>query len=93
MSETYNKSDDVTFSIVSSFIPDLPAYGAHVSQLLRCSRAYSKYKNFLERELLLTGKLLKQGYQKSKLRSSLQKFYGCHHELVEYYGICAFQLV
>ncbi len=32
-------------------------------------------------------KLLEQGYVVIRLRSSLQKFYGRHHELVDKYGV------
>jgi len=38
-------------------------------------------------QLLLTQKLLKQGYVASTLKSSLQKLYGRHHNLVDRYGI------
>jgi hypothetical protein len=38
--------------------------------------------------LLLTGKLLNQGFLLVMLKSSLQKFYGGHHDLVDCYGIC-----
>jgi hypothetical protein len=38
--------------------------------------------------LLLTRKLLNQGFPLVKLKSSLRKFYGRHHDLVDRYGIC-----
>ena len=37
--------------------------------------------------LLLTSKLLNQGFLLVKLKSSLRKFYGRHHDLVDRYGI------
>jgi hypothetical protein len=37
--------------------------------------------------LLLTRKLLNQGFLLVKVKSSLRKFYGRHHDLVERYGI------
>jgi hypothetical protein len=46
-----------------------------------------KHQDFLDRELLLTRKLLKQGFLLVKLKSSLRKFYRRHHDLVDRYGI------
>jgi hypothetical protein len=37
--------------------------------------------------LMLTRKLLYQGFLLVKLKSSLRRFYGCHHDLVDRYGI------
>ena len=37
--------------------------------------------------MLLTRKLLNQGFLLVKVKSSLRKFYGRHHDLVERYGI------
>jgi hypothetical protein len=42
--------------------------------------------------LLLTRKLLKQGFLLVKLKSSLLKFYGRHHDLVDGYGISVSQM-
>jgi hypothetical protein len=42
----------------------------------------------LDRELLLTKKILNQGFLLVKLKSSLWKFYGRHHDLVDHCGIC-----
>ena len=36
---------------------------------------------------MLTRKLLNQGFLLVKVKSSLRKFYGRHHDLVERYGI------
>ena len=45
------------------------------------------YHDFLYRGLLLTRKLLNQGFLFAyKLKSSLQKFYGRHHDLVTRYN-------
>jgi hypothetical protein len=54
----------------------------YISQLIRYSRACGSYQDFLDRALLLTRKLLNQWFQLVKLKSSLQKFYGRHHDLV-----------
>jgi hypothetical protein len=58
----------------------------YISQLIRYSRACGSHQDFLDRGLLLTMKLLNQGFLLFKLRSSVRKFYGRHHNLVECYG-------
>jgi hypothetical protein len=94
----YDKRDDFSFPIVnfpflSSNIPAAPAYGVYISQLIRYSRACISYHDFLDRGLLLTRKLLNQEFQMVKLKSSLRKFYGRHHELVDRYGITVSQMI
>ena len=91
-SKLYDKRDDFNFPIVNfpflcSNIPAAPAYGVYISQLIRYSRACITYSDFLERALLLTRKLLNQGFLMVKLKSSLRKFYGRHHELVDRYEV------
>ena len=59
----YVKRDDFNFPIVNFpficfNIAAAPAYGVYISQLIRYSRAFSSYQDFLDRELLLTRKLL-----------------------------------
>ena len=63
----YDKRDDFNFLIVNfpficSNIPAAPAYGVYISQLIRYSRACGSYQDFLDRGLLLTRKLLNQGF-------------------------------
>ena len=87
----YDKRDDFDFPIVnfpflSGNIPEAPAYGVYISQLIRYSRACEVYNDFIDRARLLTEKLLKQGYVAPKLKSSLLKFYGRHHDLVDRYN-------
>ena len=91
MRKLYDKRDGFSFQIVNfpflcGNIPSAPAYGVYISQLIRYARACRKYTDFVYRAKLLTDKLLKQGYAVNRLRSSLQKFYGRHHELVDKYG-------
>ena len=93
----YDKRDYFNFPIVNfpficSNIPAAPAYGVCVSRLIRCSRACGCYQEFLDRGLLLTGKLLNQGFLLVKLKSSFQKFYGRHHNLFDRYGISVSQI-
>ena len=56
-----------------------------ISQLIRYSRAFDIYLDFIDRSRLLTQKLLNQGYVAPKLQSSFLKFYGRHHDLVDRY--------
>ena len=83
----YDKRDDSNFNIVnfpflSSNIPQSPAYGVYVSQLIRYARASSAYSDFLVRSRLLTSKLLGQGYNRFKLITTFKKFYGRHSDLI-----------
>ena len=44
-------------------------------------------QDFVDRELLLTRKMPAQGFLLVNLKTSLRKFYGRHHDLVNSYGI------
>ena len=55
--------------------------------MIRYTRACGSYQDFLDRGLLLTRKLLNQGFLLVKLKSSLRNFYGRHNDLVDRYGI------
>jgi hypothetical protein len=64
--QLYDKRDDFNVSIVNSpyiwsNIPAARAYGVCISQLIRYFRACGSYQHFLDKELLLTRKLLNQG--------------------------------
>jgi hypothetical protein len=54
-------------------------YEVYISQMIRYSRACGSYQDFLDKGLLLTRKLLNQGFLLVKLKPSLRKFYGRHH--------------
>ena len=93
----YDKRDDFNFQIVNfpflcSNIPTSPAYGVYISQLIRYSRACVHYSDFLERSRALSLRLLRQGYIQPKLLSSLRKFYGRHHELVDRFQVSVSQM-
>ena len=85
----YDKRDDFDFAIVNfpflcticSNIPLSPAYGVHISQLIRYARACHAYEDYLKRSQL-TKKLMLQGYKDSHLKSSFRKFYGRYNDLV-----------
>jgi hypothetical protein len=83
----YEKCDDFDF-VIANFpflctnIPLSPAYGVYISQLIRYTRACFVYKDFSKRGQLLTKKLMLQGCNESRLKSSFRKFYGRHNDLV-----------
>ena len=56
-------------------------------QTIEQTQLYNYEVFFLHRELFLTRKLLSQGFSLVKLKSSLRKYYGRHHDLVDRYGI------
>ena len=88
----YDKRDDFNFHItnfpfLSSNIPSSPAYGVFIAQLIRYARASSSYECFILRAMRLSNKLLGQGFEKERLRSSLRKFYGRYGDLIKQYEV------
>ena len=74
----YDKRDDFNFPIanfllICSNITAAPAYAVYISQLIEYSSACGSSQDFLDRRLLLTRKLLNQGFLLVKLKSSLRK--------------------
>jgi len=53
---------NLTLSNTESNIPSSPAYGVYMSQLIRYSKTCNSYQNFIHRSVLLTRKLLNQGF-------------------------------
>ena len=80
------------FPFICNSIPAATAYGVYISQLIRHSRAFGSYQEFLDRRLLLTRKLLNQGFLLVKLKSSLRKLYCRHHDLNDRYEISVSQM-
>jgi len=88
----HDKRDDFNFlsstiPFVGSNIPSSPAYGVYMSQLIRYSRTCYSYQDFLHRSVLLTRKLLSQGFIKTRLRSILKTFFGRYHHLTLPYRV------
>ena len=54
-----------------------------ISQLIRYPSACVSYHDFLHKGLLQTRKLQNQGFLVVTLKSSLQKCYGRHHDLID----------
>jgi hypothetical protein len=66
-----------------------PAYGVYISQLIRYAMASSNYSDFLKCHLYLRNRLLYQGYKKTCLIRSLEKFIFRYQDLVEKYSVSA----
>ena len=77
----------VNFPFICSNIPSLHLYEVFISQLKRYATGYRNYADLLYRTRILTLRLLKEGYVATRLKSSFQKFYGRHHELMDHYGV------
>ena len=71
--ETLREKRWFQFSVCRN-IPVASAYEVYLSQLIQYSRACGSYQDFLDRWLLLTRKLLNQGFLLFKLKSSLRKW-------------------
>jgi hypothetical protein len=54
----------------------------YISQLIRYARAWFTDQDFSKLGKLLTIKLMLQGYNQSRLKSSFRKFYGHYNDLV-----------
>jgi hypothetical protein len=72
----YDKRDSfnfrfVNFPFMSSNIPAGPSYGIYISQLVRIGRICSPY---IKRNMMITTKLIKQGFR-YKLVRSFKRFY------------------
>ena len=74
------------------YIPTAPTYGVYISHVILYSRACGSLYDFFDKGLLLTKKLLKQGFLVVKWKSSLGKMYSRHHDLVKRYRIPVSQM-
>ena len=88
----FDKRDAFKFYIVNypfldSNIPTKPAYGVYLSQLVRIGRICDKYADFKNRHLMLTRRLLKQGYRYDHLCSCFKRFYNKHVDISTKYKI------
>ena len=64
-------------------------WSIYISQLIHYSRACGSYRDVFGRDrgLLLTSRLLNQGFISVKLKSLLLKSYDSHHDLFDRYGM------
>jgi len=87
----WDKRDSFNFRIVnypflSSNIPTGPAYGTYISQLVRIGRICVRYEDFRNRHMLLTTRLVKQGYRYSKLKLCFRKFKKRYKDIYDKYN-------
>ena len=88
----YDKRDDFDFDIVNILfldgnVPRSASYGVYVSQLIRFARASSHVAEFNTRNLLLTQKLLLQGYRYHKLRNFVFRFYRRYYDSISKFQV------
>ena len=91
ITKIYDKRDDFNFDIVNyphldGDVPRATSYGVYISQLIRFARACSDVKDFNDRNIHITRKLLQQGYRYHKLRIFFVKFFKRNGDLVEKYN-------
>ena len=82
----FDMRDTFGFDIVncpdlSGNIPTAPAYGTHISQLIRYSRVRHNYDNVCSRHSMLAEGLFNQGFSAGKLMRTFYKFMGRYTEL------------
>ena len=75
----WNSQETQLFLLKSTF---LQHFGNYISKLIRYSIVFGSYQDVLDRGLLLTRKLLNQGFLLVNVKSSLRTLYGRHHHLV-----------
>ena len=69
-------------------VPRSPSYGVYISQLIHFARVCSRVDDLINRNKVLTSKLLEQGYGYHKLPKAFYKLYYRHSELNAKYNIC-----
>ena len=86
----YDKRDDFDFNIVNyphldGDVPRATSYGVYISQLIRFARAFTSVEDFNNRNRVITGSLLQQGYRYDKLRKTFTKFYNRNLPIISKY--------
>ena len=69
------------------YIPIKPAYGIYISQLVRIGRICEEYSAFMDRNRMITDRLIKQGFRYSKLCKTFKKFSRKHRTIFNRYGV------
>ena len=87
----FDKRDDFDFPIVSfptlsGNIPTKSSYGVFIGELVRYARAYTHYKDFNTRTMILIRKLKSQYFTKIGLIRSWRRFCDHHVLLIQKYG-------
>ena len=76
--KTYDKREAFNFEIInypdlSGNIPEWPAYGIYISQVIRYAKTCYQTKDFIDRIRLLFNKLRKKRFSKERLLAALKK--------------------
>ena len=72
---------------MTSNIPENPAYGVYISRLIAFTRICTNFSDFSERHKLLVIKLLKQGYQRNKIKKVFTKFTNRYGDVLKKYHV------
>lgn len=75
----------VNFPFLCGNVPAAPANEVNLSKLIRYSITYISYPEFHDIECMPIEKLPKgnHGFTVARFKSSLRKFYGRHHDLID----------
>ncbi len=92
ITKIYDKRDDFTFDIVAypdirGNIPESPAYGVIIGQVLRTARNTTRVNDFIQRTNMLFVKLKQKGYVPQKICSSIKKCIVRHPWIIAKYNI------
>ena len=77
----------MNFRFLDGDVPRSTSYVVYIPQLLRFARVTSHVDDFNTRYMVLTAKLLRQGYRCHKIRNAFSKFYGRHFDMVSKYNV------
>ena len=86
----YDKRDIFNFNIVifmDSNIPNKPACGVYISHLVRVGCICEKYDAFVERNMMITSRLIQQGFRYTKLCDYFKKFSRRYKSIFNKYGV------
>ena len=77
---------DLYFKLTYSFSTSGTYFRFYGPPYIMTIYALCKCNDFTTRGKLLTTKLLQQGYVCNRLKSTIKKFYGRHHDILYKYG-------
>ena len=72
----------MNFPFLDGDVPRSTFYGVYISQLIHFARVSNHVANFNTRNIVLTAKLLRQGYRYHKLLKAFTNFFRRHFNLV-----------
>ena len=80
----------VNFPWLSGDVPRLPSYGIDISRLVRFAWCCTSVFDFRSKNLIITSKLLTQGYRYHNLRKTFGTFFWSYSELQSKVGAISF---